>query len=64
MKAVKAGTLDATMVQQTQKMGRLATQSACDLIQGKKLPPTQLQTAVLLTSKDTAKATEYIAQHP
>jgi ribose transport system substrate-binding protein len=64
MKAVKAGTLDATMVQQTQKMGRLAVQSACDLIQGKKLPATQLQTAVLLTSKDTAKATEYIAQHP
>src|SRR5215210_2147812 len=64
LKAVRAGQIDATMVQQTQAMGRLAVKSALDLTAKKKLPATQLQEAFLLTKADTKKADEYIAQHP
>jgi len=64
LKAVRAGQIDATMVQQTQAMGRLAVKSALDLAAKKKLPATQLQQAFLLTKTDTKKADEYIAQHP
>ncbi len=65
LKAVKAGDVDATMVQQTQKMGRMAVDSACDLVGGKKdLPKQQLQEAFLLTKDDPNKAQEYIDNHP
>lgn len=64
LEAVKAGRLDATMVQQTQLMGRLAVQSACDIIAGKQVPPTQLQEAFLVTKDDPQKVDEYLATHP
>lgn len=61
LKAVQAGVLDATMTQATQKMGRLALQSALDLIAGKKLPADQLQPAVLTTK---ANVGPFIKNHP
>ena len=61
---VKDGKLDATMVQQTQLMGRLAVESACDIIAGEQVPPMQLQEAFLVTTDDTQKLDEYIANHP
>ncbi|WP_433478737.1 sugar ABC transporter substrate-binding protein [Spirillospora sp. CA-142024] len=64
IKAVRAGTIDATMVQQTRKMGRMAVDTAINVIDGKAVPAQQLQPAFLLTKKDTAKADEYIATHP
>ncbi len=64
LQAVRDGKIDATMVQQTQLMGRLAVSSAVDIIEGKTVPATQLQEAFLLTKEDKAKAEEYIAQHP
>jgi ribose transport system substrate-binding protein len=64
IQAVHDGKVDATMVQQTQLMGRMAVDSALDLINGKKIAAEQLQTATLLTSKDTAKAEEFLAKHP
>jgi ribose transport system substrate-binding protein len=64
LQAVKDGTIEATMVQQTQEMGRLAVQSACDLATGKQVPPTQLQEAFLLTTDDQLRSQEYIQTHP
>ena len=61
LKAGKDGTLDATMTQRTQFMGKLALQSALDLVAGKTLPPEQLQDAAL-TTKDNVDG--YIANHP
>lgn len=61
LKAVQAGVLDATMAQATQKMGRLALQSALDLIAGKKVPAEQLQPAVLTTK---ANVEPFIKHHP
>ena len=61
LKAVKDGTLDATMTQRTQFMGKLALQSALDLVAGKKVPAEQLQDAAL-TTKDNVD--QYIANHP
>ena len=61
LKAVKDGTLDATMTQRTQFMGKLALQSALDLVAGKKVPAEQLQDAAL-TTKDNVD--QYIAEHP
>ena len=64
IQAVKDGTVDATMVQQTQEMGRLAVQSACDLVAGEDVPAQQLQEAFLLTKDDQQKAQEYLNTHP
>jgi ribose transport system substrate-binding protein len=64
IQAVKDGTVDATMVQQTQEMGRLAVQSACDLVAGEDVPAQQLQEAFLLTKDDQQKAQEYLDTHP
>ncbi|MGK5683126.1 sugar ABC transporter substrate-binding protein [Actinoplanes sp. URMC 104] len=64
LQAVRDKKIDATMVQQTQLMGRMAVANAIDLVGGKSVPATQLQKANLLTSSDTAKAEEYIAKHP
>lgn len=61
LKAVKDGTLDATMTQRTQYMGKLALQSALDAVNGKKLPPEQLQDAALTTKENVD---QYIANHP
>jgi len=61
LEAIKAGTFQATMTQQTQKMGRVALQSALDLIDGKQLPAVQLQPATL-TTKDNVDG--FIANHP
>ncbi|MGK9230196.1 sugar ABC transporter substrate-binding protein [Inquilinus limosus] len=61
LKAVQAGTLDATMTQTTQQMGRLALQSALDLADGKKVPAEQLQQATLTTKDNVAG---FIEKHP
>ncbi len=61
LKAVKAGTLDATMAQQTQSMGRLALQSALDMIAKKDVPKEQLQPATLTTKENVDP---FIANHP
>jgi ribose transport system substrate-binding protein len=61
LKAVRDGTIDATMTQQTQKMGRMAVQSAQTLIDGGKVPAEQLVPAFLTTKANAAK---YIASHP
>ena len=61
LKAVKDGVLDATMTQKTQYMGKLALDSALDLIAKKELPKEQLQEAAL-TTKDNVGP--YIKQHP
>ncbi|MEJ3748965.1 sugar ABC transporter substrate-binding protein [Actinomycetes bacterium KLBMP 9797] len=64
IQAVRDKKIDATMVQQTQLMGRMAVDNALDLISGKTVAPIQLQPATLLTSNDTAKAEEFLAKHP
>lgn len=61
LKAVKDGTLDATMTQRTQYMGKLALQSALDLAAGKKVPAEQLQDAALSTKENVD---QYISEHP
>lgn len=52
LEAVRAGTLDATMTQKTRYIGKLAMDSALDLIDGKHLPKEQLQEAVLTTKEN------------
>ena len=61
LKAVRDGTIDATMTQQTQRMGRMAVQSAQRLVAGERVPKQQLLPA-FLTTKDNAA--EYLAKHP
>lgn len=61
LEAVKSGTLKATMTQQTQGMGRLALQSALDLIAKKEVPAIQLQPGTL-TTVDNVDG--FIAEHP
>ena len=61
LKAVRDGTLDATMTQKTQYMGKLALDSALDLIDGKQLPKEQLQEAVLTTKENVGP---FIDNHP
>ena len=61
LKAVDSGTLNATMTQKTQGMGKLALESALALIEGKQVPKEQLQEAVL-TTKENVKP--FIDQHP
>ncbi len=61
LKAVRDGTLDATMTQKTQGMGKLALDSALDLIDGKQLPKEQLQEAVLTTKENVEP---FINKHP
>ena len=61
LKAVKAGSVDATMTQQTQFMGRLALDSALKLVAHQSVPKEQLQKAVL-TTKDNVD--QFIAKHP
>ncbi len=61
LKAVAEGTLDATMTQQTQLMGRLALDSALKLINGESLPKVQLQEATLTTADNVAP---FLKEHP
>ncbi len=61
LKAVQKGTLAATMAQKSQFMGRLAVDSALDLIAGKAVPAQQLQQADLATKDNVAP---FIAHHP
>jgi ribose transport system substrate-binding protein len=61
LKAVKAGSVDATMTQQTQFMGRLALDSALKFVNHQMVPKEQLQKAIL-TTKDNVD--QYIAKHP
>jgi ribose transport system substrate-binding protein len=61
LKAVRDGVLDATMTQKTQGMGKLALDSALDLIAGKQLPKEQLQEGVLTTKENVAP---FIEKHP
>jgi ribose transport system substrate-binding protein len=61
LKSVKDGVLDATMTQKTQYMGKLALDSALDLIAKKELPKEQLQEAALTTKENVDP---YIKQHP
>ena len=64
LEAIRDGKIDATMVQQTQLMGRMAVDSALDIIDGKQPPKEQLQKAFLLTKADPKKAQQYIDNHP
>src|SRR3954452_13677822 len=61
LRAVRDGVIDATMTQQTQRMGGMAVQSAQELIDGKKPPAQQLLPAFLTTKANAAK---YLATHP
>ena len=61
LKAVRSGTLAATMAQKTQFMGALALDTALQLIAGKTVPAVQLQQAVLTTRANVAP---FIAHHP
>src|SRR3954447_19472602 len=61
LKAVRDGKVDATMTQQTQKMGRMAVQDAQTLIDGGKVPAEQLVPAYLTTKANAAK---YLESHP
>jgi ribose transport system substrate-binding protein len=61
LKAVRDGVIDATMTQQTQRMGRMAVQSAQQLMDGGTVPREQLLPAFLTTK---ANAAEYLAKHP
>ena len=61
LKAVQKGSLAATMTQKSQFMGRLAVDSALELIAGKTVPAQQLQQAELTTKNNVAP---FIAHHP
>jgi ribose transport system substrate-binding protein len=61
LKAVRDGTMDATMTQKTQGMGKLALDSALDLADGKQVPKEQLQEAVLTTKENVGP---FIDKHP
>jgi ribose transport system substrate-binding protein len=61
LKAVRDGVLDATMTQRTQYMGKLALDSALDLIDGKQVPKEQLQEATLTTKENVGP---FIEHHP
>ncbi|MCF5226326.1 substrate-binding domain-containing protein [Pseudomonas syringae] len=56
-----SGVLQATMTQQTQKMGRMAVASALDLKAGKAVPKEQLLETVLTTKDNVAP---FLQQHP
>jgi ribose transport system substrate-binding protein len=61
LRAVRAGKVDATMTQQTQRMGRMSVTSALALMHGKPVPKQQLLPAFLTTKANAAK---YLANHP
>jgi ribose transport system substrate-binding protein len=61
LQAVRDGVVDATMTQQTQRMGRMAVQTAQRLIDGGSVPEEQLLPAFLTTKDNVA---QYIEEHP
>jgi ribose transport system substrate-binding protein len=61
LRAVRDGKIDATMTQQTQRMGRMAVTTARALMDGKHVSEEQLLPAFLTTKADAAK---YLARHP
>jgi ribose transport system substrate-binding protein len=61
LRAVRDGKVDATMTQQTQRMGRMSVTSALALMHGKKVAKQQLLPAFLTTK---ANAASYLASHP
>jgi ribose transport system substrate-binding protein len=61
LEAVRDGVIDATMTQQTQRMGRMAVQSAQRLMDDGTVPKQQLLPAFLTTKENAA---EYIERHP
>lgn len=61
LKAILAGTIDATITQPTNKIGTLALESAVKLINGDDVPAEQILEGVL-TTKDNAQ--EFIENHP
>jgi ribose transport system substrate-binding protein len=61
LKAVRDGVIDVTMTQQTQRMGRMAVDSALALIAKKPVPAQQLLPATLTTK---ANVGPFIAHHP
>lgn len=61
LNAVRDGVIDATMTQQTQRMGRLGVQSAIKLAKGESVPALQLLPATLTTKENVGP---FIANHP
>jgi ribose transport system substrate-binding protein len=61
LQAVGDGVVDATMTQQTQRMGRMAVQTAQRLIDGGRVPEEQLLPAFLTTKENVDR---YIEEHP
>ena len=61
LRAVRDGVIDATMTQQTQRMGRMAVQSSEQLMDDQKQPEQQLLPAFLTTKANAAK---YLETHP
>ena len=61
LEGVRDGVLDATVTQQTYKMGGLAIDSALALANGEDVPEVQLQDAILTTQEN---AEEFIEDHP
>ena len=61
LKAVESSVLGATMTRETQGIGKLAWESALDVITGKQVPKEQLQEAVLTTKENVAP---FIEEHP
>jgi ribose transport system substrate-binding protein len=59
--ALRDGVFDVTATQQTQYMGRLAVDSAIDLVSGKKIPKEQLLEATLTTKENVE---QFIQNHP
>lgn len=61
LNAVRDGVIDATMTQQTQRMGRLGVQSAIKLAKGESVPALQLLPATLTTKENVGP---FIQNHP
>lgn len=61
LEAVRDEVIDATVTQQTQLMGRLAFDSAIQLINGEDLPAEQLQDGIVTTPDNVEP---FIAEHP
>jgi len=59
--ALKEGVFDVTATQQTQRMGRMAVDSALALIEGEEVPAEQLQDATLTTQENVQ---QFIDEHP
>jgi ribose transport system substrate-binding protein len=61
LQAVGSGSLDATATQQTFRMGRMAVDSALDLLAKKDVPAEQLLDVTLTTKENAA---QFLTAHP